>query len=141
MGLGIWSLITGAGKTGDAIDTGLGLVEKAGNGLDVMFHTSEEKARETTADIARNGEMAYKFAKLAQSESGGSAVTRRLFGLIILGNFTLFVLASLGCYLFGDVGKAKGVVELAVGLKLGELAITVIVSVFGYYSFTNRKKK
>jgi hypothetical protein len=136
--MSFWSLITGAGKTGDVIDAGLDLVKSGANGLDSLVYTDEEKAQDRAKNILRNGDMAYKFAKLAQSESGASAVTRRICALIVLTNFTIYAQAALVAACFSRMDIVENIVKTGVALMIGEMAIAVVISMFGYYAW---KKK
>lgn len=139
--MSLWGIITGAGKVGDAIDTGLDVVKMGARGLDAMVYTDEEKAETAAARQERNGEMAYKFAKMRQGESGASAVTRRAAMYIVLGNFTVFCQTALVFTCLGRKELAADIVKLAIALSIGSLAMTVVASLFGYYAWTKGKKK
>ncbi len=139
--MSLWGIITGAGKVGDVVDTGLGLIKASASGIGKMVYTDEEKAIAGAENVARNMDHALAFAKIAQSESGASAVTRRIFGLIVLGNFTLFVLSGLVAVWMRQEDILRDLVAFASAIMLGELTIAVIVSVFGYYSIGKGKKK
>jgi hypothetical protein len=138
--MGIWATITGAGKVSQVIDTGLDLVKTGAKGVDMMFHTDEEKAIEDAQNIVVNMGHALEFAKLAQNESGASAVTRRIFGLIVLGNFTVFALVGLVALCLERPGLVENIVKFANAIEIGTLTIAVIVSTFGYYAVTKNRK-
>jgi flagellar biosynthesis protein FliP len=136
--MSLWGWITGADKVGEVVDTGLDVVKTAMNGLDALVYTDEEKAQDNAKNILRNGDMAYKFAKLAQSESGASAVTRRICALIVLTNFTIYAQAALVAACFSRMDIVDNIVKTGIALMVGEMAIAVVISMFGYYAW---KKK
>jgi hypothetical protein len=139
--MGLWSIITGANKAGDAIDTGLGLVNSAAKGLDALVYTDEEAAQDTAANITKNMDHALAFAKMRQNESGASAVTRRIAMLIILGNFTMFTITGLVLVLFDKITTLTNLGQWASTMMIGQLSMTVVASLFGYYAWTKGKKK
>ena len=139
--MGLWSIITGAGKVGDVIDTGLGVVKSGVKGLDALVYTDEEKAIAGAENIIRNMDHAYKFAQLAQSESGASAITRRLAMLIVLGNFTLYSTVGMVLVLMEKIETLTNLIEFSKSMGIAMLATTVVASMFGYYAWTKGKKK
>ena len=83
---------------------------------------------------------ALSFAILHQSESGASAVIRRLAMLIVLGNFTLFAVTGVVLALMQKDIILKTLSEWASTMQIGYLAMTVIASIFGYYSISKKSK-
>ena len=138
--MGLWTILTGAGKVSDVIDTGLDLVKTGARGLDKMVYTNEEQAIDGAKNIAANMDHVVEMAKLSQNESGASAVTRRIFGLIVLGNFSLFVLVGLVAVCWGKTELVQDIVAFANAVSIGNLTIAVIVSTFGYYAATKGRK-
>jgi hypothetical protein len=136
---GLWAIITGAGKVSEVVDTGLDLVKTGAKGLDMLAYTKEEQAIDGAKNIVANMDHALQFAKISQSESGASAVTRRIFGLIVLGNFTLFVILGLVALHMGKKVLVDDIIAFANAVSMGQLAITVIVSTFGYYAVTKNR--
>jgi len=138
--MGLWATITGAGKVSSVVDTGLDLVKAGVKGVDMAIYTDEEKAIAGAQNIVANMGHALEFAKLSQNESGASAVTRRIFGLIVLGNFTLFAMVGLVALCLGRPGLVENIVKFANAISIGELTIAVIVCTFGYYGVTKNRK-
>jgi hypothetical protein len=138
--MGLWNIITGAGKVGNVIDTGLDLVKTGARGLDMMKYTDEEQAIDGAKNVAANMDHALAFAKMAQNESGASAVIRRLAMLIILGNFTMFTVTGLVLVLFDKIEMLDNLSEWASTMQIGYLAMTVIASIFGYYAYSKKGK-
>jgi hypothetical protein len=138
--MGIWATITGAGKVADVIDTGMDLAKTGAKGIDMAFYTAEEKALAGAQDLVANMGHALDFAKLAQNESGASAVTRRIFGLIVLGNFTVFVQVGLVALWLDRPGLVENIVKFANAMSIGEITVAVIVCMFGYYGITGVTK-
>ena len=138
--MSLWGIITGAGKVGDAIDTGLDIVKMGARGLDKMVYTDEEKAIDGAANIAKNMDHALAFAKISQSESGASAVIRRLAMLIVLGNFSLFTVTGLVLVLMDKISTLQNLAKWASSMSIGSLAMTVVASIFGYYAVTKGRK-
>ena len=91
--------------------------------------------------MAKNMDHAVTFAQLAQSESGASAVTRRIAMLIVLGNFTLFSTVGMVLVLTDKIDTLKNLIEFSKSMGIAMLATTVVASMFGYYAWTKGKKK
>jgi hypothetical protein len=138
--MGLWATITGAGKVSEVVDTGLDLVKKGASGIDMTFYTDEEKAIAGAQNIVANMGHALEFARLAQNESGASAVTRRIFGLIVLGNFTVFSMVGLIALWLDRPGLVENIVKFANAMSIGEITAAVIICMFGYYGITGVTK-
>jgi hypothetical protein len=138
--MGLWSIITGVGKAGDVIDTGMDVVKMGASGLDKLVYTKEEKAIDGAKNIAVNMDHAITMARIAQNESGASAVTRRLVFLIVLGNFTIYAQAALVAACFSRIDIITNIIKTATAIMLGEMAIAVVVSMAGYYAATKGRK-
>ena len=137
--MSLWGIIKGAGKVGDVIYTGMDLIKTGAKGLDMIKYTDEEQAIDGAKSVAKNMDHALAFAKIAQSESGASAVIRRLAMLIVMGNFTLFTVTGLVLVLFDKIAILKNLTEWASTMQIGYLAMTVIASIFGYYAYSKKK--
>ena len=138
--MGLWSIITGATKTADVIDAGIDLTKTAAKGLDVLIYTDEEKAIAGAKSVAVNMAQALEFAKLMQGETGASAVTRRIVACIVMANFSIFALTSLVFLCIGKKVLVADIVSLASSLMIGEITMSVVVAMFGYYAWTKGKK-
>lgn len=132
--MNLWSIIKGAGKVGDVIDNTM-------KAADALVFTKEERAVATAKEILKNQEHMVTLAKMQQGESGASAVTRRIAMLIVLGNFSVFAQTALVAVIMGNNELATNVIKLAGALSIGYLSMTVVVSIFGYYSVTKKDKK
>jgi hypothetical protein len=138
--MGLWSIITGANKVGNVVDTGLGVVESAVKGLDAIVYTDEEKALDAAKNLTKRMDHALAFAKITQSESGASAITRRIAMMIVLGNFTLFTTTGLVLVLLDKINILNNLIEFAKVMGIATLTVTVIASMFGYYAITKNRK-
>lgn len=139
--MGLWGIITGAGKVGDVVDTGLDLIKTGAKGLDAMVFTDEEKATATAENVAKNMAHVVDMAKITQNESGASAVTRRIVACVVLGVFSLFAVTGLALVCFGKQAVVADIVTLAVALDIGQMAMTIVIALFGYYAVGRAVKK
>jgi hypothetical protein len=138
--MGLWSIITGANKVGAVVDAGLDVVKTGMKGIDAMVFTDEEKSQAHAERVARGMAHVVELAKLQQSESGASAITRRVLGYIVMGNFTAYAIAALVSACRSRMDIVDNIIKTAMAISLGEMSITVIVATFGYYGITGAAK-
>lgn len=117
-----------------AVDTGLDLVKKGADGIDMLIFTDEEKARFS----AETMQLWLKTQEVIKDESSIRSVTRRILAVAIVGEFLLFLLMAGVGFLF-NVGWAKYLLMLA--QELSGLAMLVAGFYFGYYAVSNVVKQ
>ena len=138
--MGLWSVISGLGKAGKAVDVGLDLVTSGAKGIDAMFYTDEEKAENKAKMLPVLMDHALAMNKATVGESSIRSITRRVIAFAVLAVFDLFVLIGLGYTLWGKHAVVNDVIRLAQSCMLPQITLTVIFFYFGYYGLEKVKK-
>ena len=128
-------------KAGDVVDTGLNLIKTGARGIDLLFHTDEEKSQEATAGRKAMLEHAITINKLVNESNTMSSRTRQVLAYVITGNVLLvfnFCISVLAwAYIFGEsrvVAREGGLVETIPAIDKAQLFIRdVVVLVDKFY--------
>lgn len=138
--MGLFSIITGAGKVGAVVDTGLDVIKSSVKGIDALVFTDEERALAAAENTVRAMGHVEAMAKIQQAESGASAITRRVIAIMLIGMFCIFSTVSLIFVCIGSIAIVQNIISLAEKLSIGAITMTIVVSMFGYYGITGAAK-
>jgi len=142
---GLKGLIVGAGKMPDVVDTGLDLIKKGASGVDMMFYTSEEKARAMAENAGAIIAHATKMNELMNQSNTASSRIRRTLAYwisgVVLGVFAwCVVVLSLAYFITGAITQTKAfiadVIAIADALYIGPAFTAVVIVFFGYYGLS-----
>jgi hypothetical protein len=131
-------------KAGDVVDTGLSVIEMGARGIDVLFHTEEEKSQE--AIQARKDWMAHAItvnSALQNSNTESSKARRKFAGWIlknVLAVFDWCVICISIAHLSGKEVLISSVRSMVKDIKtvtelfyIGEAMVAVVGCFFLYY--------
>ncbi len=136
--MGLFSWFTTSEK---AVDTGIDLVQKAANGLDVAWLTKEEKVQYMAGIM----DQAIEFNRVTHDENTEKSKTRRNLARIIIWNYLAVIDFGIFWFVFKDVTQGKNIITLSTS-AFATMVICVVVFYFGYYGGValmnaNKKKK
>ncbi len=130
----MWGFIGRLFGTKTGMDTAVGMVGKAVDGIisgvDASFYTPEEKA----GDIA-------KMVFTLQDQFTPRSVSRRILAFLFASIFSVAFLVALVFTCFKNFIIVKAIIELVVAFQLPWIIMSIIIFYFGYYGIEKIKKK
>ena len=116
--MGFWSFLTGA-KAVESIPT---VVDAAVNGIDAVWYTDEEEARDgiTRARIAKD------YIQMVLKANGIQSIARRIIAVVVVGNFLLAFNVALGFAIAGQPEIVDKIKEVCIDFKMGWAFVTVL---------------
>ena len=131
--MGLWSIITGAGKVDEVVDTGLNIINQGVKGIDAMFFTDEEKSQAKAAFTAKAMDHVLVMVKATQGETLARSITRRILAIALIGLFMTFTITGLVFVCMGDTDTVNNIIALAAAMWLPGVTLSVVAFYFGFY--------
>ena len=121
-------------STPKVVDTGLGLIESGVKGIDALFFTEEEKAKQSQETY----ETWLEVQRVLANESTVRSITRRILAVSVMGTFLLFLIVAAFAWPFA---KEWAAFLLSLSKSLSQLVLAVAVFYFGVHILRGWKEK
>lgn len=106
-----------------------------------MWDNSNFTDQEKAANTLKMTDLWLKIQKATADENSIKSVTRRVLAWGIIGNFLAIVNIGVGLVIADKITMVTALKEFIMEVKLGWMALSVVIFYFGYYGISNIRKK